>query len=154
MYSESTQLAVTTASGFSAGVICATVSHPMDTLVSRIYSAQGNQAKSFGKMVSNIYKEIGFLGLWKGLNQRIMMVGCLTACQWFIYDKVKKSFGMKTGAGIKKAGETSADDPQTSAASLPDTSPETEARIEKVFSVSNIENTRNAKDLLNVVDEY
>lgn len=29
------------------------------------------------------------LGLWKGLTPRIIMIGTLTALQWFIYDGVK-----------------------------------------------------------------
>jgi len=28
-------------------------------------------------------------GLWKGLTPRIIMIGTLTALQWFIYDAVK-----------------------------------------------------------------
>jgi len=33
-----------------------------------------------------------FLGLWQGLGPRIVMVGTLTAAQWFIYDAVKVFF--------------------------------------------------------------
>ena len=33
-----------------------------------------------------------FAGLWKGLNARILMIGTLTALQWFIYDTVKVVF--------------------------------------------------------------
>jgi solute carrier family 25 phosphate transporter 3 len=33
--------------------------------------------------VSSIYKEIGFGGLWAGLGTRIVMVGTLTALQWY-----------------------------------------------------------------------
>lgn len=28
-------------------------------------------------------------GMWKGLGPRIVMIGTLTALQWFIYDAVK-----------------------------------------------------------------
>ncbi len=31
-------------------------------------------------------------GLWKGLGTRIIMVGTITALQWFIYDSVKVFF--------------------------------------------------------------
>ena len=34
-------------------------------------------------------KKLGFAGLWKGLTPRIIMIGTLTALQWFIYDSVK-----------------------------------------------------------------
>jgi len=33
-----------------------------------------------------------YLGLWQGLGPRIVMVGTLTAAQWFIYDAVKVVF--------------------------------------------------------------
>lgn len=32
------------------------------------------------------------VGLWKGLGPRIIMIGTLTALQWFIYDSVKVFF--------------------------------------------------------------
>lgn len=32
------------------------------------------------------------IGLWKGLGPRILMIGTLTALQWFIYDTVKVLF--------------------------------------------------------------
>merc|ERR1712012_867650 len=34
-------------------------------------------------------KTLGFAGLWQGLGPRIVMIGTLTALQWFIYDGVK-----------------------------------------------------------------
>lgn len=36
-----------------------------------------------------IYNLLCYLGLWKGLTPRIIMIGTLTALQWFIYDAVK-----------------------------------------------------------------
>jgi len=79
------QLVVTFAAGYIAGVFCAIVSHPADTLVSKL-----NQAK--GQSMGDIVKELGFMGLWKGLGPRIVMIGTLTALQWFIYDTVKVVF--------------------------------------------------------------
>jgi len=35
-----------------------------------------------------------FTGMWKGLTPRIIMIGTLTALQWFIYDSVKVYFRM------------------------------------------------------------
>lgn len=32
------------------------------------------------------------VGMWKGLGPRIIMIGTLTALQWFIYDTVKVVF--------------------------------------------------------------
>lgn len=80
--SGSEQLMVTFAAGYIAGVFCAIVSHPADSVVSVINK---NPTKSAGE----ILKELGPKGVWKGLGARIIMIGTLTALQWFIYDGVK-----------------------------------------------------------------
>ncbi|XP_026481663.1 phosphate carrier protein, mitochondrial-like [Ctenocephalides felis] len=76
------QLIVTFAAGYIAGVFCAVVSHPADTLVSQMSKQKGVSAKE-------IAQKLGFYGLWKGLGLRIAMIGTLTALQWFIYDGFK-----------------------------------------------------------------
>merc|ERR1712002_1199773 len=80
--SKAEQLVVTFAAGYIAGVFCAIVSHPADTLVSYLNKAPG---AGIGAAV----KDLGFAGLWAGLGPRIIMIGTLTALQWFIYDGVK-----------------------------------------------------------------
>jgi len=76
------QLIVTFAAGYIAGVFCAIVSHPADTVVSKLNNDVGSTAIGAAK-------ELGMKGLWKGLGPRIIMIGTLTALQWFIYDTVK-----------------------------------------------------------------
>ncbi|CAH1642085.1 unnamed protein product [Spodoptera littoralis] len=76
------QLVVTFAAGYIAGVFCAIVSHPADTVVSKL-----NQDKT--ATVGGIMGKLGWAGVWKGLGPRIIMIGTLTALQWFIYDAVK-----------------------------------------------------------------
>ena len=81
-YSKGKQLMVTFMSGYIAGVFCAFVSHPADTMVSILNKrAGGGSAVS---QVKEVYKEIGFGGLWKGLGTRIFMFGTLTCLQWVI----------------------------------------------------------------------
>merc|ERR1712032_1394489 len=80
--SKGEQLIVTFAAGYIAGVFCAIVSHPADTLVSYLNKAPG---AGIGAAV----KDLGFAGLRQGLGPRIVMIGTLTALQWFIYDGVK-----------------------------------------------------------------
>ena len=65
-------------------VFCAIVSHPADTVVSYM-----NKAK--GSTIGSAAKALGFKGMWAGLGPRIIMIGTLTALQWFIYDTVKVS---------------------------------------------------------------
>ena len=93
-YSKGTQLGITFASGYIAGVICAIVSHPADTVVSKM--SKGN--KSAGAILS----ELGFTGIWGGLSTRIIMIGTLTGLQWWIYDTFKSTFGMGTSGGAQK----------------------------------------------------
>merc|ERR1712142_512287 len=76
------QLVVTFAAGYIAGVFCAIVSHPADTIVSYMNKSQGST-------VGSAAKALGFSGMWAGLGPRIIMIGTLTALQWFIYDGVK-----------------------------------------------------------------
>merc|ERR1712110_567154 len=83
--SKSEQLVLPFAAGYIAGVFCAIVSHPADTIVSYM-----NKAK--GSTIGSAAKDLGFKGMWGGLGPRIIMIGTLTALQWFIYDTVKVVF--------------------------------------------------------------
>lgn len=94
-YGKSTQLTVTFMSGYSAGVICAIVSHPADSLVSQLGKAS-NKGKGLGQIAS----EVGFKDLMtKGLGTRILMIGTLTGIQWWIYDTYKTLTGLGTSGG-------------------------------------------------------
>lgn len=93
-YNKLQQLGVSFVGGYIAGVFCAVVSHPADTMVSKL-NAVGKEG-SAKPTVGSIYKEIGFGGLWAGLGTRIVMIGTLTALQWLIYDYVKVVFGLPT----------------------------------------------------------
>jgi solute carrier family 25 phosphate transporter 3 len=97
-YSKPTQLSVTFASGYLAGIVCAIVSHPADTLVS-LMGKSANKGKSFGVIAS----EFGYTNLMlKGLMPRILMIGTLTGFQWWIYDSFKTALGMGTTGGAAK----------------------------------------------------
>jgi solute carrier family 25 phosphate transporter 3 len=96
-YSKATQLMITFLSGYWAGIFCAIVSHPADTMVSKINNVSGGG--SVGSKVAKIYSEIGFSGLWSGLMTRILMVGTLTGLQWWIYDTFKVMTGLQASGG-------------------------------------------------------
>jgi hypothetical protein len=73
-YDKTTQLGITFASGYSAGVVCAIVSHPADSLVS-LQGKASNKGKSLGAIAS----ETGFGNLLtKGLGTRVIMIGQFT----------------------------------------------------------------------------
>ncbi|KAM8959447.1 solute carrier family 25 member 3-like [Lycaon pictus] len=83
--SKAEQLVVTFVAGYIAGVFCAVVSHPADSVVLVLNKEKGSSA-------SQVLQRLGFKGVWKGLFAHIIMIGTLTALQWFIYDSVKVYF--------------------------------------------------------------
>ena len=91
-YSKSTQLFVTFLSGYWAGIFCALVSQPADTLVSKLNQ---NPNKSVGQYIT----ELGVQGLYRGMVARIIMVGTLTGLQWWIYDTFKVAVGLQASGG-------------------------------------------------------
>jgi len=123
------QMLVVFASGYIAGVLCGAVSHPADTLVSKI-----NKLKMEGGLMTkirHIYSGtpespgIGFAGLWKGFAPRVVMIGTLTGMQWFIYGAFKAAVGLPTpgaAADDKKSAHAPAADkkpPAIPASALP-----------------------------------
>ena len=96
-YSKATQLSVTFLSGYWAGIFCAIVSHPADTMVSKLNKVKSNDPVMTS--IKKIYGEIGLAGLWRGLSTRIIMIGTLTGLQWWIYDSFKTAVGLQTTGG-------------------------------------------------------
>jgi len=98
-YSKAIQLGITFASGYLAGVICAIVSHPADSMVSQL-----GKKENKGKSIGQIAQEVGLKKLaTAGLGTRIIMIGTLTGLQWWIYDTFKTACGMgTTGGAVKK----------------------------------------------------
>jgi len=98
-YAKETQLGITFASGYLAGVVCAIVSHPADSVVSLM-----GKGENKGKSIVQIANETGIKDLaTKGLGTRILMIGTLTGLQWWIYDSFKTIMGMgTTGGAVKK----------------------------------------------------
>lgn len=103
--SKNEQMGVIFASGYLAGILCGAVSHPADTMVSKI-----NKVKSSGtvgqkmKLIYHGTPEapgIGFKGLWAGFAPRVVMIGTLTGLQWFIYGAFKGAVGLPT-PGVAK----------------------------------------------------
>lgn len=88
-YSPGFQLAISFVSGFIAGIMCAIISHPADTVMTKL---NHNKGSTFG----SIMKEIGCAGLWRGIGARIILIGTLTACQWYIYDLCRTVMGLGT----------------------------------------------------------
>jgi len=94
------QMGVIFTAGYLAGILCGAVSHPADTMVSKVNKLQ--MSGSIGDKMKVIYsgtKEapgIGFAGLWAGFLPRVVMIGTLTGLQWFIYGAFKAQVGLPT----------------------------------------------------------
>jgi solute carrier family 25 phosphate transporter 3 len=90
------KLGVSLASGVIAGVAAAIVSHPADTLLSKVNKAGAGGTGSIASRLTNIAKEIGFVKLATvGLGARCVMIGSLTAGQFLLFDIVMDATGAK-----------------------------------------------------------
>lgn len=92
-FGKSFNLLITFISGYFAGIVCAIVSHPADTLFTA-YNKQETKG-AFMPEAKRLYSEMPSMGLWKGLGARIIMVGTLTGLQWWIYDSWKTICGLQ-----------------------------------------------------------
>merc|ERR1712127_954112 len=92
--SSSLALGVSLSSGVVAGVAAAIISHPADTLLSKVNKAGAGGDGSMVSRLINIAKETGFKKLCTvGLLPRCVMIGTLTAGQFGIFDTVMGALG-------------------------------------------------------------
>jgi len=94
--SKSSNICVSLLSGVIAGVAAATISHPADTLLSKINKAGAGGTGGTLSRLGNIAAETGFVNLCTvGLGARWIMIGTLTAGQFGIFDIVMGAIGAK-----------------------------------------------------------
>jgi len=94
--SSSGNVSVSLGSGVVAGVVAAIISHPADTLLSKINKAGAGGDGSMITRLGNIAKETGMVKLCTtGLGARCIMIGTLTAGQFGIFDIVLNAVGAK-----------------------------------------------------------
>eukprot|EP00420_Gonyaulax_spinifera_P034415 CAMPEP_0197886366 /NCGR_PEP_ID=MMETSP1439-20131203/16112_1 /TAXON_ID=66791 /ORGANISM="Gonyaulax spinifera, Strain CCMP409" /LENGTH=308 /DNA_ID=CAMNT_0043506151 /DNA_START=66 /DNA_END=992 /DNA_ORIENTATION=- len=87
-------MGVSLGSGVIAGVVSAIISHPADTLLSKVNKAGAGGDGSIPSRMMNIAKETGVAKLCtQGLGARCVMIGTLTALQFGIFDSVMRSLG-------------------------------------------------------------
>jgi len=88
-------MGVSLGSGVIAGVVAAIISHPADTLLSKINKAGAGGEGSMFKRLTVVAKEMGFVKLClTGLGPRCVMIGALTAGQFAIFDSVMGMLGV------------------------------------------------------------
>lgn len=84
--------------GLLAGISAAVISHPGDTILSKI-----NQEQSEGSaiaQISRVARQEGLFGLCLGLTPRIVQVSCMVGGQFAIYDSIKQFCGLKVAAAL------------------------------------------------------
>merc|ERR1719408_359870 len=92
--SETGKVGVSLASGVVAGVVAAIISHPADTLLSKINKGGAGGTGSMMSRLVNIASETGIWSLCTtGLGARCVMIGTLTAGQFGIFDSVMGALG-------------------------------------------------------------
>merc|ERR1719426_183352 len=85
---------VSLGSGTVAGVVAAIISHPADTLLSKMNKAGAGGTGSIPSRMMNVTKEMGIVNLcMTGLGARCVMIGTLTALQFGIFDTVLRALG-------------------------------------------------------------
>jgi solute carrier family 25 phosphate transporter 3 len=89
-------LGISLSSGVVAGIAAAIISHPADTLLSKINKkGAGGNGSTMSRLI-NIASEVGAVKLCtQGLGPRCLMVGTLTAGQFGIFDTVMSWVGAK-----------------------------------------------------------
>eukprot|EP01133_Synstelium_polycarpum_P015581 gene15581-18506_t len=91
--SDRQRMGVVLGTGFVSGVVASLVSHPADTILSKI-----NQEKTdggVGKAIGQIIKRLGVRGLFLGLGARTIMVTSIVMFQFACYDGIKLLFQKK-----------------------------------------------------------
>merc|ERR1711967_147630 len=88
------KMGVALTSGVIAGVAAAIISHPADSLLSKVNKAGAGGTGSMMSRLANITAETGFITLCtQGLGARCVMIGTLTAGQFAIFDTVMDTLG-------------------------------------------------------------
>merc|ERR1711990_562965 len=91
---KGTKMGVSICSGVIAGVAAAIISHPADTLLSKVNKAGAGGTGSMMSRLVNIANETGYGKLCtQGLPARCVMIGSLTAGQFGIFDIVLGAVG-------------------------------------------------------------
>eukprot|EP01100_Stratorugosa_tubuloviscum_P012135 TRINITY_DN560_c1_g3_i1.p1 TRINITY_DN560_c1_g3~~TRINITY_DN560_c1_g3_i1.p1 ORF type:complete len:288 (+),score=113.74 TRINITY_DN560_c1_g3_i1:142-1005(+) len=92
--SLSQQLCVTTSLGISAGFLSAIVSHPADTLLTKVCMNPNISLLSAAKL-------LGWKRMWLGLIPRCLHISLISAFMFLVNDSVKISLGLNPSTGSK-----------------------------------------------------
>ncbi|EPQ26252.1 uncharacterized protein PFL1_06187 [Pseudozyma flocculosa PF-1] len=86
-YGKVGEVGINLGCGMVAGVAAAVLSHPADTLLSKINRGGGGSGSAMSKLIV-LAKETGPVGIWAGLGTRILMTAVLVSGQFVIYGQL------------------------------------------------------------------
>lgn len=95
---------ISTVAGLLAGITAAVISHPGDTILSKI-----NQDECDASAISQIAKvarTTGFSGMFVGLGPRLLQVSCMMGGQFMIYDSIKLWCGITPASALPAHGHS------------------------------------------------
>lgn len=98
-YGKLGEVTVQLGCGMVAGTAAAILSHPADTLLSKINQGKGGSGSTLQRLVT-LAKETGPVGIWAGLGTRILMTAFLVSGQFLVYEQAKQAFGAPKGIEI------------------------------------------------------
>lgn len=89
---------ISSAAGLLAGVMAAIISHPGDTILSKINQEEG-EGGAWAQIV-RVVRTAGFAGLFVGLFARVVQVSIMIGGQFLIYDSIKFWCGIKPASAL------------------------------------------------------
>ncbi|PWZ02564.1 mitochondrial carrier [Testicularia cyperi] len=103
-YGKAGEVTIQLGCGMVAGVAAAVLSHPADTLLSKINKGGGGKGSAMTKLV-RLARETGPVGIWAGLGTRILMTAFLVSGQFLLYAQVGQLIGKPPGIEIRSDSE-------------------------------------------------
>lgn len=83
---------VSVSAAFCASLVACILSQPGDMILTETY--KGSEARSFGKVLGDLYGRGGLTEFFRGTGARIIHVGLIITSQLVIYDIVKQLLGL------------------------------------------------------------
>lgn len=93
---------ISAVAGVIAGITAAVISHPGDTILSKVNQQQGDGSSAWTQ-IGHVVRNAGFKGLFVGLGPRLIQVSCMIGGQFLIYDSIKLWCGIRTAAALPVA---------------------------------------------------
>ncbi|CCF54205.1 hypothetical protein NDA11_001443 [Ustilago hordei] len=103
-YGKAGEVTIQLGCGMIAGVAAAVLSHPADTLLSKINKGGGGQGSAMTKLI-RLAGETGPVGIWAGLGTRVLMTAFLVSGQFLLYAQVGQLLGKPPGIEIRSDAE-------------------------------------------------